>query len=124
MRETDSVRDYHDTAAIIGDVECTLNEQEANERADWVEDQFLPQLEHIEERDDGYTFVFPDTNDALQAAVEAVLLESRCCADQGYTLDVPADGTEIQLTVSGPVGTKKLAQEGFFEMFGDIPEVA
>lgn len=124
MAEDDSVRDYHDTAAIVNEVQCTLNEEEAIERADWVEDRFLPQLKDVEERESGYTFVFPDTDDALQAAVEAALLESRCCADQGYTLDIPVDGTEIRLTVTGPDGTKELVREGFFEMFEDAPEIA
>jgi hypothetical protein len=120
MSDNGSVRDYHDTEAVINEVQCTLTEREAAERADWVEEEFLPHLEGIKELDDGYVFVFPDTDDALQA----VLLESRCCSDQGYTLEVPADGTDIRLTVTGPAGTKELAQGGFFEMFEDAPDIA
>lgn len=121
---SDDVRDYHDTDAVVGEVSCTLTETEADARGDWVEDEFLPVLEGVEERDDGFTFSFPDTDDALETVVTAVLLESRCCSDQGYTLDVPADGDEIRLTVTGPAGTKGLAREGFFDMFEDAPDPA
>lgn len=124
MSDDGSVRDYHDTEAVIAEVQCTLTEREAVERADWVEEEFLPHLEGVEELDDGYVFVFPDTDDALQTVLSAVLLESRCCSDQGYTLEVPADGTNIRLTVTGPPGTKELAQEGFFEMFEAAPDLA
>ena len=124
MSDDGSVRDYHDTEAVIGEVRCTLTEREAVERADWVEEEFLPRLDGVEELDDGYVFGFPDTDDALQAAVSAVLLESRCCSDQGYALEVPADGNDIRLTVTGPAGTKALVRDGFFETFEDAPDVA
>ena len=124
MSDDGSVRDYHDTDAVIDEVQCTLTEREAAERADWVEEEFLPHLDGVEELDDGYVFVFPDTDAALQTVLSAVLLESRCCSDQGYTLEVPADGNNIRLTVTGPAGTKELAREGFFDMFEDAPDVA
>lgn len=122
MSDDDAIREDHDTDAVIEAVECTLTEAEAAPRRDWVEAEFLPHLSAVEERDDGYVFTFPRTDEALEAAATAVLLESRCCAEQDYTLDVPADG-DVRLTITGPSGTKRLAEEGFFEPFEDAPEV-
>lgn len=119
---SDDIRDYHDTDAVVGEVACILAETEAEARGDWVEDEFLPVLDGVEELEEGFTFSFPDTDDALETVVTAVLLESRCCSDESYTLDVPADDDQIYLTVTGPEGTKGLVQEGFFDMFEDVPE--
>jgi hypothetical protein len=54
---------------VIDQVQCTLTEREASERADRVEEEFLPHLEEVEKLGDGYVFVFADTDDALQAVV-------------------------------------------------------
>lgn len=112
MSDENSVRDYHDTEGVIGEVECTLNEAEAAERGNWVEEKFVPVVEGVEERENGYLFTLPNSKESLQAAVSVVLLESRCCSDQGYRLEVPADGSEIRLAISGPSGTKDLLREG------------
>lgn len=115
-------REYLDTDAAVGEVECTLNEVEAEQRAEWVEGEFLPHLEEVEELEDGFVQVFPNTDEALEAVVTAVLLESRCCSDESFTLEVPADEAEIRLTITGPEGTKELARQGFFGMFEQAPE--
>lgn len=122
MVEEPPVREYHDTDSVIGDVACTLNKTEATERAEWVEEEFLPHLADVNEIADGFVFVFPNTDETLEVVVTAVLLESRCCSDESYTLDVPADRDEITLTVTGPEGTKELARQGLFEMFEDAPD--
>jgi hypothetical protein len=121
MSNDQAVRDYHDTRAVVEDVACTLNEAEAAQRGDWVEAEFLPHLDRVEERDDGFVLLFPHTEEALEAALTAIALESRCCSEQSFTLEVPA-GDELRLAITGPDGTKELAREGFFEMFEDAPE--
>lgn len=122
MAEDDPIRDYHDTPSVVGEVSCALNESEAEERADWVETELLPHLTTAEAIEDGYVLVFPKTDAALEAVVTAVVLESRCCSDNSFTLEVPADGDEIRLALTGPPGTKELARQGFFEMFEAAPE--
>lgn len=122
MSEKPTEREYQEMASVAGEVACTLDEAEAAERAEWVQAEFLPHLEAVEEIDDGFVQVFPKTDEALEAVVTAVLLESRCCSDESFALEVPADEDEIRLTVTGPEGTKELARRGFFELFEDAPE--
>lgn len=122
MFEDPTDRAYQNVPSAIGEVACTLDEAEAEERAEWVESEFVPHLEAVEELDDGYVQVFPDTDEALAAVLTAVRLESRCCSDESFALEVPADEDEIRLTITGPEGTKELARRGFFERFEDAPE--
>lgn len=122
MSEEPTERTYQGMASVAGEVACTLDEADATERAEWVQAEFLPHLEAVEEVDDGFVQMFPKTDEALEAVVTAVLLESRCCSDASYALEVPADGDEIRLTVTGPDGTKELARRGFFEMFEAAPD--
>lgn len=122
MPDEHTERTYHDTDAVVADVECSLDEAEAAGRAEWVEAEFLPHLERIEERPDGFVQVFPDTDEALEAVVTAVVLESRCCSEESFALEVPADDDEIRLTVTGPEGTKELARQGFLDRFEEAPE--
>lgn len=117
-----TARDYHDTPAVIEDVECTLNEIEAAGRARCVETAYLPRLERVEAIESGFVHVFPNTDAALETVVLAILLEARCRSDQDYRLDVPAEGEELRLRVTGPTGTKALARAGLFERFDDAPE--
>lgn len=119
---SDTIRDYHDTDSVVEAVTCRLTETEAAERADWVEEEFVPYLNEVEELDDGYAMRFPNTDEALEAVVTTVVLESRCCADQTFTLEVPADAEQLTLTVTGQAGTKALARQGFFARFEDVPE--
>lgn len=119
---SDSIRDYHDTESVVEDVACRLNESEAAERAEWVEAEFVPHLDEVDELDDGFALRFPNTDEALEAVVTTVVLESRCCADETFTLEVPADGEQLTLTITGPDGTKELARQGFFDRFEDAPE--
>lgn len=122
MSDGGSTRDYHDTPAVAGEVACRLTEAEAADRADWVEAELLPHLQATEEVEDGFVLVLEHTDAALEAAATAVVLESRCCADNGFTLDVPADGDAIRLELTGPDGTKELARAGFFDRFEAVPD--
>ncbi len=121
---SDTIRDYHDTESIVDEVACRLNETEAAERADWVEAEVVPHLSGVDELDDGFVLRFPNTDEVLESVVTMVVLESRCCADETFTLDVPADAEQLTLTVTGPAGTKELARQGFIERFEDVPEPA
>lgn len=123
MSDDSQVRDYHDTASVRDDVACRLNEREGRERGDWFEAEFLPHLDGVSETDRGFALTVANTDAGLEAAATAVLLESRCCADQSFALSVPADdGAPVRLTIEGPEGTKGLLRTGFIEMFDDVPE--
>lgn len=121
MSSDDTKREYSKLDPVAGEAECTLTVEQAEQRSEWVQSEFLPHLEGVDEREDGYAFAFAGTEEALEAVMTAVLLESRCCSHADFRIEVPAEYEEIRLTVTGPEGSKELAERGFFERFDDAP---
>lgn len=100
-----------------GDVACTLTEAEAKQRAEWVDADVLPYFEALEERADGYAMRFARTSAAFEAVTELVRLESDCCGDFHFQVDVPPGADTVTLTVTGPDGTKALIERGLLDRF-------
>lgn len=117
MSETDLIRDYHDPDGVS----CTLTDAEVDRRSEWVSSELVPHLERVDEREDGFTFVFPFSDDALAAVMKFVQLESRCCSFGSFDVSVsPAD--PVLLDFYGPEGSKELIAEGFVSRLPeDVP---
>ena len=86
MIDDGSVRDYHGTEAVIGEVRCTLTE-----RADWVTEEFLPHQNGVEECDAGYGF------GAILIGVTADLVSIEAAFYGGRCSDVPFGGCRADL---------------------------
>ena len=94
-------------------VACTLTEEGARERERWMRTELLDHLEAIEERDDGYEFVFAD--EGLDAVTEFAEVEHECCPFATFELHVTPGDDENRLAMYGPEGTKDMLGRGFVE---------
>lgn len=117
----DRPRRFEDVDFAVGGVECTLDVERAERRADRVEDGLVHHIEAAEELENGYRLVFERTTDAFEAAAELFWLESQCCADEDFAITLPADGQPFWVDMTGPEGTKELARQGFFEAIEGAP---
>lgn len=96
-------------------VACTLTEEQARERPDWVRTTLVERYKHAEERSDGYTLVFDGAGEALRAVSAFVANERQCCSFADYSVSVSPPYDETRFTVTGPEGTKDLFGEGLVE---------
>jgi hypothetical protein len=103
-------------------VACTITEDRAAERADWMTDALLPAYAGAEEREDGVTVRFDGTDETLLAVARFVAEEKECCAFADYRIDVSPPYDETRLTVTGPEGTRELfAGEFVSRLEGEVP---
>lgn len=98
-------------------VACTLDETETERRRDWVEETLVASIRDVEERADGYEFVFDGDEDVLEAASTFVRREANCCAFAQFRIDVPQGFDEVRLLFAGPDGTKDLLETGLLKEF-------
>lgn len=77
------------TDGTLPEISCTLTDEEAEQRLEWVSDNLIPHLSAIEERDDGFTFVFDRTPEAYAAVAEVAWKESQCCAWATFEVELP-----------------------------------
>ena len=70
-------------------VTCTLTGEQVERRKDWVAEHLLPHLSAVEEREDGYTFVFDRNPGAYEAVAEVAWKESQCCAWATFEVELP-----------------------------------
>lgn len=87
--EADDTQITDPTAGDLLGITCTLTGEEADQRLGWVEENLIPHLDAVEERDDGYTFVFNRTPEAYAAVVEIAWKESQCCAWATFEVELP-----------------------------------
>ena len=103
-------------------VACTITEDRAEERADWIEDDLLPAYAGYDELDDGVTVRFSGADDTLQLVARFVAEEKECCAFADYRVEVSPPFEETRLTITGPEGTKEMFAEEFVgRLEGEVP---
>ena len=103
-------------------VACTIDEERAEERADWMADELLPAYAGYDERDDGVTVRFSGATDTLRHVARFVAEEKECCAFADYRIDVSHPYEETRLTITGPEGTKEMfAHEFVGRLEGEEP---
>lgn len=78
-----------DTTDKLPAITCSLSETEAKQREQWARENLLPHLDAIEEREDGYSFVFDRNEEAYAAVTEAAWKESQCCAWATFEVELP-----------------------------------
>ncbi|MFT4904062.1 MAG: hypothetical protein ACI8UR_000611 [Natronomonas sp.] len=93
-------------------VACTLPKAERENRRDWVETTLTTELTDIEEREDGYEFVFRGTEEVFEAVSTFVKREAECCSFARFRIEVPQAFETVRLQFDGPDGTKQLLEEG------------
>lgn len=101
-------------------VACTSNEDETETRHEIAREELLPYYRGVEERTDGYRFMFEGSPDALDAAADFVRRESQCCSFASFRIEYEPPYDEVALSFVGPEGTRDLLREGFSEAFEEI----
>jgi hypothetical protein len=94
-------------------VACTLTEDRAEARAEWMREDLLPAFDGAETHENGVTARFDGADETLAAVARFVREEKECCAFADYTIAVSPPYEETQLTITGPEGTKDLFAEAF-----------
>lgn len=94
-------------------VACTITPEEVDNRPHWVGETLVSAYLDCEERDDGYSYVFDGTDEALRAVATFVSNELDCCSFADYAISVTPPYEETRLTVTGPDGTKDLFDDEF-----------
>lgn len=73
----------------LPEIACTLTEDEVERRREWIQADLVPHLKRIEERDDGFSFVFDRTPAAYEAVTTLAWNESRCCSWATFEVELP-----------------------------------
>lgn len=94
-------------------VACTIDEDRAEERADWMQSSLIPAYAGAEELDDGVTVRFSGVDDTLPDVARFVDEEKECCAFADYRIEVSPPYEETRLTITGPEGTREMFAEEF-----------
>jgi hypothetical protein len=84
------------TAGDLPEITCTLTDEEADQRLNWVADNLIPHLSAIEEHEDGYTHVFDRNPEAYVAVAEIAWKESQCCAWATFQMELPPGNDPIK----------------------------
>lgn len=89
-------------------IECSLTEQEFENRPKEVWALLVDHYRRAEELESGYRFYFEGTDASLRAAATFISNELECCSFGTYSLTVSSPFEETELKITGPEGTKEL----------------
>ncbi|MCR6642527.1 MAG: hypothetical protein NVV82_26935 [Sporocytophaga sp.] len=84
---------------------CSLTNVELNERKMIIE-KFKSLIHEKNEIENGMVFKFAGNDGNLEEIMNLVKLERKCCAFLTFDVKVQKDAYPLQLTISGPDGTK------------------
>lgn len=96
-------------------VACRLTEPEMEDRRTSIETTLANTYEDVETLDNGVTIRFSHLPDSLPAVAAFVTEEHQCCPFADYRIETtpPYDG--VELTITGPDGTRELFREGLVD---------
>jgi hypothetical protein len=84
---------------------CSLTNVEMKERMKTIE-KFKSLIKEKKEIENGMVFQFEGNNKNLEEILDLMKLERQCCSFLTFDLKVQKESKPIQLTISGPEGTK------------------
>lgn len=100
---------------------CNMNVFTPAERENHIRTtiQLFQTVQDIQEVENGYEFIFPNSNNPEEFAqfAEFIYNERRCCPFLEFTLKISSKDNLISLLLTGPEGTKEFLQEEFSEAF-------
>lgn len=101
-------------------VACTLSEAAYQERKPWLETEFLPLLEDLDQRESGVAMTFEGADETVETVARFVNEESDCCSFARYEIAIEPPYDRTTLAVSGPDGTAEVFHA---ELVGSIDEL-
>lgn len=87
---------------------CKLQGPELMKRKAALEKEVFSKVKSIEEKSDGYLFLFEDKGDFLLTLVDYMLAEQKCCPFFQFDLMIKANHAGVGLKVSGPPQVKEM----------------
>ncbi len=94
-------------------IACTLSERDLAVRRELVNAELFQNGERVEELPDGYAYRFPGTEASLDALLDFIAAERRCCSFFTFELVFePAEGP-IWLRLRGSAAIKAFVRETF-----------
>lgn len=84
---------------------CSLSNVELKERKKTIE-KFKSLIHEKNETENGIIFKFKGDNENLEEIMNLVKLERKCCSFLTFDLKVQREAHPLQLTISGPAGTR------------------
>lgn len=75
--------------------------------------RLMESIEAVQERENGYDFLFPNKTDLITGIAEFISKERLCCPFLKFTLHVPSQGERISLSLTGPTGTPEFLRLEF-----------
>lgn len=87
-------------------VACCLTDKEFRERRDLILVRLAPAILEVREQADGFGYRFAPQEETLEALVQIVNLERKCCPFLTFRITVEAGEGALWLEVGGPDGTK------------------
>lgn len=94
-------------------IACTLNDAELATRRSGLLEKTRQQLVKIEERENGFVYLFPVDDAVFGNLFEIIRLERKCCPFLDFKLILEARSEFISLELSGRNGAKEAIRNLF-----------
>lgn len=91
-------------------VACALSDESLRERRGIVQQQLRQHVREIKTLDDGYAFRFAADDESVEALMQLVQVERKCCRFLHFRLSIEPGGDPIWLELTGPEGTKQFLE--------------
>jgi len=98
---------------------CNMNEFTLVERVKHIQTatQLFQTVQHIQDAERGYEFIFPGETTTLIKVAEFIAKEKLCCPFLEFTLKMIPNYETTSLLLTGPEGTQEFLREEFSEAF-------
>ena len=94
-------------------IACLLTDKELQQRRSEYLDRAASRLTGSRELADGFEFAFRLEDDTVVLLAEVVDLERKCCPFLNFALSVRSGTDRVDLSVTGPDGTKEAVRSLF-----------
>lgn len=94
-------------------IACTLNDAELAARRSGLLEKTRQHLVKIQEREDGFVYLFPVDDGVFGNLFEIIKLERKCCPFLDFKLTLEAQSEFISLELSGQNGAKEAIRNLF-----------
>jgi hypothetical protein len=94
-------------------IACSLNGAELAARRSGLLEKTGQQLVKIEERGNGFVYLFPVDDAVFENLFEVIRLERKCCPFLDFKLILEAQSEFISLELSGQIGAKEAIRNLF-----------
>lgn len=81
---------------------CRLDDDEAEQRREWMYEQLMDDFEGMAEVDDGVTLTFAGADETLASVAEFVRAESSCCPFATFEVVVEPPYERTRMTMTAP----------------------